>query len=132
MSDSSSRNIAERELQRFRKLLLAVRVLAKLRIGERQQVLIWAGLVGIGGALAGQLFKEGTFLVLWLLCGRTGGFVATFSELPLWQRIVVPTVGGLLAGLVLVNLPFAAVGGVLALWLRGLHLSVSASIGEPG
>lgn len=34
-----------------------------------------------------------------------------------------------LASLVLVNLPFAAVGGVLALWLRGLHLSVSASIG---
>ncbi|WP_310571503.1 CusA/CzcA family heavy metal efflux RND transporter [Gemmatimonas sp.] len=34
-----------------------------------------------------------------------------------------------LAGLVLVNLPFAAVGGVLALWSRGLHLSVSASIG---
>ncbi len=34
-----------------------------------------------------------------------------------------------LAGLVLANLPFAAVGGVLALWLRGLHLSVSASIG---
>jgi cobalt-zinc-cadmium resistance protein CzcA len=34
-----------------------------------------------------------------------------------------------LAALVLVNLPFAAVGGVLGLWLRGLHLSVSASIG---
>ena len=34
-----------------------------------------------------------------------------------------------LAGLVLINLPFAAVGGILALWLRGLHLSVSASIG---
>jgi cobalt-zinc-cadmium resistance protein CzcA len=34
-----------------------------------------------------------------------------------------------LAGLVLLNLPFAAVGGVLALWLRGLHLSISASIG---
>ena len=33
------------------------------------------------------------------------------------------------AGLVLVNLPFAAVGGVAALWVRGLHLSVSASIG---
>lgn len=27
------------------------------------------------------------------------------------------------------NLPFAAVGGVLALWIRGLTLSVSASIG---
>lgn len=34
-----------------------------------------------------------------------------------------------LALLVLTNLPFAAVGGVLALWLRDLHLSVSASIG---
>jgi cobalt-zinc-cadmium resistance protein CzcA len=34
-----------------------------------------------------------------------------------------------LAGLILVNLPFAAVGGVLALWLRGLHVSVSALIG---
>jgi cobalt-zinc-cadmium resistance protein CzcA len=34
-----------------------------------------------------------------------------------------------LAFLVLANLPFAAVGGVLALWTRGLHLSVSASIG---
>lgn len=34
-----------------------------------------------------------------------------------------------LALLVLVNLPFAAVGGVAALSLRGLHLSVSASIG---
>ena len=57
-------------------------------------------------------------------------------------RVVVPLSIGLialllwaslrswwLAGLVLVNLPFAAVGGVLALWLRGLHLSVSASIG---
>jgi heavy metal efflux system protein len=34
-----------------------------------------------------------------------------------------------LAGLVLINLPFAAVGGVLALWIRDLHLSVSASVG---
>ena len=34
-----------------------------------------------------------------------------------------------LALLVLTNLPFAAVGGVLALWVRGLHLSVSASVG---
>lgn len=34
-----------------------------------------------------------------------------------------------LALLVLVNLPFAAVGGIGALWLRGLHLGVSAAIG---
>jgi cobalt-zinc-cadmium resistance protein CzcA len=34
-----------------------------------------------------------------------------------------------LAALVLTNLPFAAVGGVLGLWVRGLHLGVSAAIG---
>ncbi|MEO8333476.1 MAG: CusA/CzcA family heavy metal efflux RND transporter [bacterium] len=34
-----------------------------------------------------------------------------------------------LAALVLLNLPFAAVGGVLLLWLRGMHLSVSALLG---
>ena len=34
-----------------------------------------------------------------------------------------------LAVIVLLNLPFAAVGGITALWLRGLHLSVSAAIG---
>ena len=34
-----------------------------------------------------------------------------------------------LAALVLANLPFAAVGGVVALWLRGQHLGVSAAIG---
>jgi heavy metal efflux system protein len=32
-------------------------------------------------------------------------------------------------GLVLLNVPFALVGGVAALWLRGLNLSLSASIG---
>ena len=34
-----------------------------------------------------------------------------------------------LASLVLMNLPFAAVGGVLALWARGLHLGISAAVG---
>lgn len=34
-----------------------------------------------------------------------------------------------LALLVLTNLPFAAVGGILALWMRGLNLGVSAAVG---
>ena len=34
-----------------------------------------------------------------------------------------------LASLVLLNLPFAAVGGVVALWARDLNLGVSAAIG---
>jgi cobalt-zinc-cadmium resistance protein CzcA len=31
--------------------------------------------------------------------------------------------------LILLNVPFAAIGGIAALWLRGLNLSISASIG---
>jgi cobalt-zinc-cadmium resistance protein CzcA len=45
--------------------------------------------------------------------------ILLFASLQSWK----------LALLVLANLPFAAVGGVLALWVRGLHLSVSSSIG---
>jgi heavy metal efflux system protein len=33
------------------------------------------------------------------------------------------------AMLVLVNVPFSAVGGILLLWLRGMHFSVSAAVG---
>ena len=33
------------------------------------------------------------------------------------------------ATLVLVNVPFSLVGGILFLWLRGIHLSVSAAVG---
>ncbi|PYV39572.1 MAG: CusA/CzcA family heavy metal efflux RND transporter, partial [Acidobacteria bacterium] len=33
------------------------------------------------------------------------------------------------AGLVLMNVPFSLVGGILALYLRGIHLSVSAAVG---
>jgi cobalt-zinc-cadmium resistance protein CzcA len=33
------------------------------------------------------------------------------------------------AALVMLNVPFALVGGIGALWLRGLHLNLSASVG---
>jgi cobalt-zinc-cadmium resistance protein CzcA len=33
------------------------------------------------------------------------------------------------AGLVLLTVPFALIGGALALWLRGMHLSVSSGVG---
>ena len=36
---------------------------------------------------------------------------------------------GTYAGLALLNVPFSAVGGVLALYLRGINLSVSAAVG---
>ncbi|HEY0780146.1 MAG TPA: efflux RND transporter permease subunit, partial [Gemmatirosa sp.] len=36
---------------------------------------------------------------------------------------------GKYAGLVLANLPFALIGGIVLLWARGIHLSVSAAVG---
>jgi heavy metal efflux system protein len=33
------------------------------------------------------------------------------------------------ASLVLLNVPLSLVGGIVALWLRGIHLSVSAAVG---
>jgi cobalt-zinc-cadmium resistance protein CzcA len=57
-------------------------------------------------------------------------------------RLIVPAVLLLIAGLlyasfgtarhallVMLNVPFALVGGIAALWLRGLHLNLSASVG---
>jgi cobalt-zinc-cadmium resistance protein CzcA len=35
----------------------------------------------------------------------------------------------LYASIVLMNVPFSLVGGIAALWLRGIHLSVSAAVG---
>jgi cobalt-zinc-cadmium resistance protein CzcA len=35
----------------------------------------------------------------------------------------------LYASIVLMNVPFSLVGGILALWIRGIHLSVSAAVG---
>ncbi len=56
--------------------------------------------------------------------------------------LIVPIVLALIAGLlyatfgtlrhaflVMLNVPFALVGGIAALWLRGLHLNLSASVG---
>ena len=34
-----------------------------------------------------------------------------------------------LAGLIFINVPFAATGGIIALWLRGLPFSISAAVG---
>ncbi|MEO5798778.1 MAG: CusA/CzcA family heavy metal efflux RND transporter [Gemmatimonadales bacterium] len=78
-----------------------------------------------------------------------GGYYLTYSgqfenqaratrRLALIVPLVLLLIGGLLyaslgtirlALLVMLNVPFALVGGVAALWLRGIHLNLSASVG---
>ncbi|TCZ64422.1 efflux RND transporter permease subunit [Roseicella aquatilis] len=71
-----------------------------------------------------------------------GGQFQNLQEATARLTVVVPAALGLifallfimfgslrLAALIFVNVPFAATGGVLALWLRGLPFSISAAVG---
>ena len=73
-----------------------------LRPTELQITLVLAGLTGFLGALGSLAFRHATEIVHWVFTGNWGaGLTESFARLPWWQRIVVPTVGGAAAGLVL-------------------------------
>ncbi|MBX3172181.1 MAG: ClcB-like voltage-gated chloride channel protein [Candidatus Eremiobacteraeota bacterium] len=63
--------------------------------------LLWAGLIGFGGALVTVWFREAMQWVAFLLTGKIGRFSEISASLPAWQRMLIPTLGGLLAGLIL-------------------------------
>lgn len=84
-----------------RLLRLRLWVSERFRPGEAYVTLFWAGLIGAVGGLSAPVFREVTRLVQWCLTGSWASLVDTARALPTWQRIAVPAVGGLLAGLVL-------------------------------
>jgi CIC family chloride channel protein len=79
-------------------LKLKVWLIERFRIGERQFMLLWAALIGLLGALAAECFRKATDFVHFLATGSESEIVSSFAQLPLWQRLAVPTAGGLLAG----------------------------------
>src|SRR5208282_4095226 len=52
-------------------------------------------------ALAAELFRRATDLLHFLATGNDSEIISSFAHLSLWQRVAIPTAGGLLAGLVL-------------------------------
>jgi chloride channel protein, CIC family len=72
-----------------------------LRLSERQLTLIWAGLIGVLGALASDGFRKASELLQYLATGSSSAIITSFVGLTWWQRLTVPTAGGLLAGLTL-------------------------------
>ena len=72
-----------------------------LKPGELRRTLFWAALVGIVGGLCSAGFRQAIFAVQWLLTGHTGSLVGISLSLESWQRLLIPTVGGITAGLVL-------------------------------
>jgi len=84
-----------------RLLRLKLWLVDRFRIGERQFMLVWAALIGFLGALAAELFRRATDFIHFLATGSDSEIISSFAHLPLWQRVAIPTAGGLLAGLVL-------------------------------
>ena len=65
-------------------------------------MLLWAIPTGLLGALATEVFRSALFELDQRVLGQGGSLVAIAQHLPPWQRVLVPTVGGLLAGSLLV------------------------------
>lgn len=73
----------------------------KLQFTEWQITLLWAAMAGFLGAVAAQLFSVLAEGIHELLTGYSSGVVETMRQLPWWARILVPALGGLLAGITL-------------------------------
>ncbi len=72
-----------------------------IRPTETQVTLFWAGVIGFFGALACVLFRYATEAVHELITGFHLGHVATMRQLPGWQRLLIPAIGGVMAGFTL-------------------------------
>jgi CIC family chloride channel protein len=82
-------------------LKLKVWFVERFHVHERQLMLLWAALIGLLGALASECFRRATDIIHFLAAGSDTEIISSFARLPLWQKLIVPTVGGLLAGLTL-------------------------------
>lgn len=69
---------------------------------DLQITLAWAGVIGFGGALTSIAFRSATSALHKLMTGsQTPGLVESFLALSWWERLTIPAIGGLAAGLVL-------------------------------
>jgi chloride channel protein, CIC family len=84
-----------------RLLRLRLWLTERFKPGETQVTLFWAGLIGAVCGLVAPGFHVATQFVQWCLTGHEENVVETAAALEWWKRLVVPTAGGLLAGLVL-------------------------------
>lgn len=82
-------------------LRLRLWVSERLRPGETEVTLVWAGIIGALGGLASPAFQSAIRGVKFLLTGSTASLAETAASLEPWQRVLVPAAGGVLAGFVL-------------------------------
>ena len=96
---NASRQTAGLNLQTLRRLKFWVWVQEWTRPTELQVTLIWAGIIGFCGAGCSIAYRVATTFVHKILTGSSAsGLVESFTELSLWERLVIPAIGGLIAG----------------------------------
>ncbi len=90
-----ARNVLKRNWRR------ALRVREQFDLTEEGFHLVLAGIVGVMGGLVNLVFYHAIESMKYLLLHRPGDAVEIAEDLEPWQRLSVPAVGGLAAGLVL-------------------------------
>ncbi|SAL56943.1 voltage-gated ClC-type chloride channel ClcB [Caballeronia turbans] len=79
-------------------LKLRTRAQRLFRLSDSHTMLVWAVVVGVAGAFATSVFREGIQILQRLLGNPSEGLVALAHTLPWPVRILLPAVGGLIAG----------------------------------
>ena len=79
-----------------------LRIQRLFHFSPSHSMLLWAVVVGFSGALATVLFRECILGLQLLLTGESGSFVTIAKSLSWHWRIVLPTLGGVVAGAILV------------------------------
>lgn len=100
------KNVAQQppglNLQTLRRLKFWVWFQELTRPTELQVTLIWAGVIGFCGAACSIGYRLATGFIHKILTGNTApGLVESFTQLPLWGRLLVPAIGGLIAGAII-------------------------------
>src|SRR5688572_5025879 len=71
------------------------------RLSEEALHLLLASLVGVIGGLTNWIYFWCNQLIQYFVFGKTGDLLNAGRALDPWQRLLIPTLGGLAAGLVL-------------------------------
>ncbi|KLU20910.1 voltage-gated chloride channel protein ClcB [Caballeronia mineralivorans PML1(12)] len=82
-------------------LKLRTRAQRRFRFSEAHTMLVWAVIVGVAGAFATALFRDGIDGLQRLFGGANGNFVEMATRLPWPVRVALPAAGGLIAGVCL-------------------------------
>ena len=72
-----------------------------LRLSEEAVNLLVAGAVGVLAGLTTWAYYGASQLIQWMVFTQGGDLLSIAEQMPIWKRLLIPALGGLVAGLVL-------------------------------